>query len=143
MPDIFHHFPIEAPIDKVFACISTPKGLDSWWAKTASGTIARGEILQLYFEPDYHWTARISIYSPPEEFELTMQESDEDWEGTRVGFRLKSKENLTEVEFYHLGWKSANKHYCISNFCWAMYLRLLKLHLERGLFVPYAERLDA
>jgi hypothetical protein len=45
--------------------------------------------------------------------------------------------------FAHRGWPEANDHYRTSSFCWAMYLRLMKRHLETGEQVPYAIRLDA
>lgn len=142
MADIFHHFPINASTKRVYETISTPTGLDKWWTKKCSGKVDIRETMHLHFEPDYNWTAIVSKHSPNQEFELTMQTSDKDWEGSKVGFRLTDKNNVTEVEFYHTGWKEANEHYRISNYCWAMYLRLLKRCLEFGEFVPYADRLD-
>lgn len=141
MPHIFHNFPINAPLEKVFAAISTPQGLDCWWTKSASGIPALGETYHLFFEPDYNWTACVSLYQPNEAFELTMQLSDADWEGTKVGFRLVEKNGLTEVQFYHGTWKTDNEHFRISSYCWAMYLRLLKRYAEFGEFVPKADRL--
>ncbi|MBK9271432.1 MAG: SRPBCC domain-containing protein [Saprospiraceae bacterium] len=141
MADIFHNFPVNAPLDRVFGLVSTPEGLDKWWAKASSGKTAPGEIFKLHFEPAYHWTAIVSKYLPFEEFELTMQISDPEWEGSKVGFRLFSNNNLTEVQFYHTGWKELNEHYKISNYCWAMYLRILKRNLEFDEFVPYMDRL--
>lgn len=142
MADIFHYFPVNAPIDKVFEIISTPSGLDKWWTTKSSGKTALGETFDFFFEPNYNWTAVVSKCVLNKEFELTMQTSDEDWEGSKVGFRLTDKNNLTEVQFYHTGWKADNEHYRISNFCWAMYLRILRRNLEFGEFVPYAERLN-
>ncbi len=142
MADLFHYFPIKASIEKVFEAISTPNGLDKWWTKTAKGKVAMGETFHFHFEPDYHWTAVVSKYIPHKEFELTMQTSDEDWEGGKVGFRLTDKHSETEVQFYHMGWKEENEHMRISNFCWAMYLRILKRNLEFGEFVKYADRLN-
>jgi uncharacterized protein YndB with AHSA1/START domain len=142
MADIFHYFPINAPIENVFKQISTPAGIETWWAKTTSGKTEIGEIYHFYFEPDYNWTAIVSKYLSNVEFELIMQTSDKDWEGSKVGFRLIEKNNLTEVHFYHTGWKEENEHFRISNFCWAMYLRILKRYLEFGEFVPYEDRLN-
>ncbi|MDH4472778.1 MAG: SRPBCC domain-containing protein [Fluviicola sp.] len=142
MADIFHYFPINVSIDSVFETISTPNGLDKWWAKTSSGKAAVGETFQFFFEPNYHWTAVVSKCIANNEFELTMQTSDEDWEGSKVGFRLTEKNGFTEVQFYHTNWKENNEHFRISNFCWAMYLRILKRNLEFGEFVPYADRLN-
>ncbi len=142
MADIFHYFPINASIEKVFEAISTPNGLDKWWTKTSKGKVALGETFHFHFEPDYHWTAVVSKCIPDIAFEWTIQTSDEDWEGSKVGFRLTDKHGTTEVQFYHTGWKEENEHFRISNYCWAMYLRILKRNLEFGEFVPYADRLN-
>jgi hypothetical protein len=36
----------------------------------------------------------------------------------------------------------SNDHFRISCYCWPMYLRLLRRHIEHGEVVPYADRLD-
>ena len=36
MADIIHYFPISAPRSQVFAAISTPEGLDTWWTKRSA-----------------------------------------------------------------------------------------------------------
>ena len=69
-------------------------------------------------------------------------QSDPDWLGSRVGFRLDVKNEMTWVEFYHNGWPESNEHYRISCYCWAMYLRILKRNLEHGETVAYEKRLD-
>jgi hypothetical protein len=71
-----------------------------------------------------------------------MTRADDDWLGTRVGFRLEPRDGATWVHFYHTGWPTANEHHRISCHCWAMYLRLLRRHLEHGESVPYEDRLD-
>jgi uncharacterized protein YndB with AHSA1/START domain len=116
MTDIFHYFPINASIEKVYETISTPNGLDRWWTKTSKGNLAIGETFHFHFEPDYNWTEVVSKCIPDKEFELTIQTSDEDWEGSKIGFRLTDKHRATEVQFYHIGWKESNEHFRISNF---------------------------
>ena len=101
MNDIFHYFPINASIAKVFDAISTPNGLDKWWTKRSSGKVDIGETFHFHFEPDYNWTAVVSKCTPDKEFELTMQNSDQDWKGSKVGFHLIDKNSVTEVQFYH------------------------------------------
>ncbi len=142
MADIFHYFSINSPVEKVFEILSTPEGIEKWWAQKASGKVGLGETIYLFFEPDYNWTALVSKFKNDEEFELTMQTSDNDWQGSKVGFRLIEKPSETEVHFYHTGWKTDNEHFRVSNFCWAMYLRILKRNLELGKFIPYKDRLS-
>jgi uncharacterized protein YndB with AHSA1/START domain len=142
MVDIFHYFPINASPEKVFECISTPKGIDTWWSEEAKGKVGLREVYELFFGEDYHWAGIVSKYTPSTEFELTMTKSDDDWAGSKLGFRLIDKDRFTQVEFYHIGWKEDNEHYRISNYCWAMYLRLLKRYIEHNEQVPYEQRLD-
>jgi len=48
----------------------------------------------------------------------------------------------TQVRFSHRGWSEANDHYRTSCHCWALYLRILRRHLEHGEKVPHEQRLD-
>jgi uncharacterized protein YndB with AHSA1/START domain len=142
MADIFHDFPIKSPMDHVFRGVSTPEGLDTWWTKRSSGSRLEGADYELSFGPEYDWSAKVTRCVPDTEFELLMVRADSDWIGTRVGFRLEHRGGLTWVRFHHTGWPSANEHYRISCCCWAMYLRILRRHLEHGESVPYESRLD-
>lgn len=142
MPDILQDFPIRAPRARVFRAVSEPAGLDAWWTKTSAGESTEGAEYALGFGPGYDWRARVSRAVPDSEFELTMTDSDADWNGTRVGFRLEENDGVTQVRFHHTGWPQSNEHYRISCHCWAMYLRVLRRHLEHDEFVPYEQRLD-
>lgn len=142
MADIRQIFFIKARPEKVFEGVSTPEGIGNWWSLSCSGKPAPGENYELGFGPDYQWKAEVSKCTPHREFELTMKESDDDWKNTRIGFNIQPDENGSKVEFYHTGWPSDNEHHRISTYCWAMYLRILKLNLENGYKVPYEERLD-
>lgn len=141
MADILHDFTIEASPDKVFEAISTPTGLDRWWTKKSSGNAAPGSAWHLRFGPGFDWNATVSKSVPDKEFELAMGESDNDWNGTIVGFQLSPTPTGTQVSFYHTGWRAQNQHYKISSYCWAMLLRIMKLNLENGLTVQYEDRL--
>ena len=141
MADIFYYFPINAAIEKVFEKISTPTGLDSWWSKSSKGIAAPGAIYEFYFGPGYNWKAIVSKCVPNESFELQFIESDSDWNNSKVGFTLIDQNETTQVEFYHTGWKEDNEHYRISNYCWPMYLRILKRNVEFREEVPYEDRL--
>lgn len=142
MPDIHHTFPIHSSARKVFDCISSPKGLDAWWAKSSEGEPVVGNTYRLYFAPEYDWRAVVTTCEPEKHFEFLITEADEDWTQSKVGFILTEKDSTTLVEFYHTGWPKDNKHYSISSFCWAMYLRLLKRYIELGEIVAYENRLE-
>ena len=143
MADIFHHFPIKAPLRQVFQAVSSPAGLDTWWTKGSSGEPEEQSEYALNFGPGHDWRAVVSRSVPDTEFELELTRAQEDWVGTRVGFALEEQDDTTQVRFHHVGWPEANEHYHGSCYCWAMHLRLLKRYVEHGEIVPYESRLEA
>ena len=142
MADIFHNLPIKGSSRKVFEAISTPLGLNAWWTNNCRAIPSKHAAYELEFGPGYLWQATASEWLPDSTFELQIIDGDDDWRGTRVGFRLIETDDVTNVAFYHLGWPENNEHYQTSCFCWAMYLRLLKRYVEFGEVVPYANRLE-
>ncbi len=142
MADIYHDFPIKAPLSRVFWAVSNPTGLDEWWTKRSSGEQKEGGLYELWFGPEYDWRARVTKWMPGSDFEMEIVRADEDWNGTRVGFHLEDRNGSTMVRFYHLNWPKANEHYRVSSYCWAIYLRILRRYLEHGESVPYEKRLN-
>jgi uncharacterized protein YndB with AHSA1/START domain len=142
MADIYHEFPIKAPPARVFWAVSHPSGLDEWWTKRSSGEQKEGGLYELWFGPEYDWRAKVTRWTPNSDFELEIVRADDDWRGTRVGFHLEDRNGSTSVRFYHKNWPAVNEHYRVSCYCWAMYLRILRRHLEHGESVPYEKRLS-
>ena len=142
MADILQDLPIKADAERVFDAISTPEGLDRWWTQYSAGTPVEGAEYELWFGHELGWRARVTSAVRPSRFELELIEADQDWLGTRVGFELEWKDGVTQLRFRHTGWPRANEHYRISCHCWAMYLRILRRHVEYNEVVPFEERLD-
>lgn len=142
MPDILHAFPVNAPVERVFEVLCSPRGLDAWWTKESAGTPGLGASYRLFFGPEYDWVGVMRRYQPPLVVEWELTSADPDWLGTRVGFELTATPSGTEVEFCHAGWREPTRHYRISSFCWAMYLRLFKRYVETGEVVEYERRLE-
>lgn len=143
MPDILQEFPINASPAEVYRAVSEPRLLDEWWTLTSSGRADVGATYDLDFGPGYRWKAVVTKADPDAAFELRFTSADADWVDTVVGFELEPSGTGTQVRFYHRGWPASNAHYRISCHCWALYLRILRRHIEHGESVPYAERLGA
>ena len=143
MADIYQDMPVKAPIGEVFAAISAPGGLDTWWTQRARGVPREGAEYELGFGPQCLWQARVTRCVANSEFELTLTRADADWTGTKVRFALERRDTLTLLHFSHTGWPDTNEHFRVSTHCWAMYLRILRRSLEHGESVPYEERLEA
>jgi len=138
---IIHQLQINASSKEVFEGISLPSGLNQWWTKGSSGRPELGSLYDLDFG-NVQWQAQVTHMIPPQEFELTMTRSDPDWLDTIINFQLTDNPQGVSLKFTHRGWPSANDHFHISNYCWAMYLRILKRFLEHGEKVAYENRLN-
>jgi uncharacterized protein YndB with AHSA1/START domain len=142
MTDILHDLPIRASAAAVFDMATVPAKLDEWWTMTSGGQPDVGSTYRLFFGDAYDWRARVAACDPGKHFELELTDALPDWIGTRVSFTLEESGNLTLLRFAHTGWADTTEHYRVSNCCWAMYLRILRRHLEHGERVPYDRRLD-
>lgn len=142
MPDILQDFPIAAPPARVYEGVTDPSLLDQWWTLRSQGAPRVGAEYDLDFGPGYLWKAVVTKAEPGTAFELELTGADADWTGTRVGFELSASKDGTAVRFHHRGWRDANAHFRTSSHCWALYLRILRRHLERGETVPYDDRLS-
>lgn len=140
--DILQDFPIAAPPSRVFDGVSRPALLDEWWTLRSSGEPVVGATYDLDFGPGYLWRAVVTRAVPGEAFELRLVEADDDWRGTTVSFDLAPDARGTRMRFAHRGWPAANDHYRTSCHCWALYLRILRRHLELDERVPYDDRLS-
>ena len=108
----------------------------------SNGAPTLGSTYELDFGPNYAWHAVVTKAEPGKAFELQMNVSDPDWNGTLVGVELAQTKSGTQVRFYHRGWPEANEHYRTSVHCWALYLRVLRRYLEFGETVPFEMRLS-
>jgi uncharacterized protein YndB with AHSA1/START domain len=143
MANLYHHFLIKGSLEKVFWAFSTPEGFNNWWTKKCFGKPSLGQKFIFDFGPEYIWEATISKYEFEKSIEFTFDLADSDWQGTRIGVQLETEVENVSLKFYHEGWPDENTHFKISNYCWAMYLRLLKRYIEFGEFVEYDYRLEA
>jgi uncharacterized protein YndB with AHSA1/START domain len=143
MFEIMHEFWIRADREKVFDACATTEGLEAWWTLRTSGGPRLNEEYKFYFSEAHDWRGVARVCQPPRAIEWEMTNADEDWTHTRVGFELEPEGEGTRLLFRHSGWRDANRHFRVSSYCWATYLRLLKRYVERGEVVAYADRDEA
>lgn len=140
MPDILHQFQVSASPQSVFDAIAFPEGLNAWWTLEAEGRPVANEAYRFYFGPEYDWRGNVMHVIDGTELTWRFTDAMDDWNGTRVGFRLSGNQHGCSVYFFHATWKEASEHYAISNFCWAQLLNGLKNYVERGEVFPFEQR---
>jgi len=141
MFQILHDLHVYAPIDKTFKSIANAKEIEKWWTNQSEGDLKLASEYSFYFSTEYDWRAKITKLNSPHEIEWEMTQSDTDWNGTKIGFRLNELKNSILVSFYHQGWANTNEHFRRTSYCWAMYLHLLKQYTETGQVVPFEKRI--
>ncbi|MDE2835294.1 MAG: SRPBCC domain-containing protein [Bacteroidota bacterium] len=140
MPGIYHDITIDAPLQRVRAAIMSPQEIDRWWTLKCEGRPELGGVYRFYFGPDYDWYAEVILCGDDRGIEWCFTKADEDWTGTRLRIHATRVNGTTRLRLEHTAWRDRNDHFRRSSYCWAQYLRLLKVYLEQGVITPYGER---
>ncbi len=131
MVDILHRVGVLAPLDDVYATLTTIDGLAGWWTEDTSGDADLGGVITFRFGDSgidlrvvEHETGRCVVWD-------VVGEAG-DWTGTRIRFDLKEEDGHTVILFSHLGWQQPVEfmHHCSTK--WAMFLISLKKLVETG-----------
>jgi hypothetical protein len=93
-----------------------------------------------HFSEAFEWTAEVTGVDPGRLIEWYFTDAEPDWTGTRLRIELIPEGAQTWISFEHEDWQDDNAHFRHTSFCWAQYLRLLRMWVEDGTSVPYEER---
>jgi uncharacterized protein YndB with AHSA1/START domain len=146
MHDIVHELTIDAPLEAVYAAVSTGTGLARWWSSDVSledhgsgrdnGPV-EGDVLSVGFDDRaVVIRLRVDTLNGPEDegpamAHLTCITGPEEWPGTQVAFRIEAEPGRgTTVRFWHGGWEYEDGALPRCSFQWAMYLDALRRSLE-------------
>lgn len=140
MFNIAHDLTVRTPLATVFHGVSTPAGLDTWWTLSSSGKAVKGAEYRLGFGESLVWRAVVTDVASNRLLALRMTDAAADWMDTVVRFELEEGDDATVLHFTHGGWAEQSPHYRRTSYCWAMYLRLLRVFCETGAVTPYDAR---
>jgi len=137
---IYFNFIIKSDKFSVYKAVSEPEHLEKWWPLKCSGIPQIGQEYNFNFTDEYDWYAEVKSCKVWDHIYYKMTTSDDDWDLTTFGFKLKEKEKGIYLNFFHEDWPELNNHFKHSSFCWAMLLNALKNYLEQGIIVPFNDR---
>jgi uncharacterized protein YndB with AHSA1/START domain len=137
---IYHNVEINTTADNIYNAITSADGLEKWWPLKSTGMPIIGGVYTFYFSPEYDWAAQVTHCEANKYMEWTMLQSDEDWHQTSLVFKIEPSTQVCILSFEHRGWREANDHFRRTSYCWALYLRCLKLYLETSETVRYNDR---
>jgi uncharacterized protein YndB with AHSA1/START domain len=134
MPDILHRVGINAPVEKVYAALTTIEGLQHWWVVATAGSAKLGRVIDFGF-----CGMKVVASKPGKLVHWKCVRGPEEWIDTEVSFELKWEEEQTFVIFKHAHWQEPVEfmHHCSTK--WATFLLSLRDWLERseGRPAPY------
>ena len=137
--EIHHRLGIATTPQKLFAALTDPKLLESWWSEGAEGQSAVGGVIQFRFG-DFIQSLTVTALEPAK---LLRWEAGAvgmpDWNGTEIEFRTETdKENeQTLLYLHHAGFREANAMFCKCSTKWVSHLLSLKSLLETGHGSPF------
>jgi uncharacterized protein YndB with AHSA1/START domain len=138
---------IAAPVAKVFAAITTEKGLKGWWTTTCDAGAGVGSRATFRFGKTHNVMLTEKL-SPNQEVvwkcleqhhEAAELNRKDEWAGTKVKFRLESRSpSSTLLHFEHEGLTPQMECYQICEHGWGHFLKTsLKKFVETGRGEPF------
>src|ERR1700693_3496415 len=98
MADIKHSVPITAKPEAIYPLVATAKGFSQWWA--ADVTDSAGAVELGFFKRATVYRVRLKVDKAPGHAEWVCETGDE-WNGTRIVFRLEAGKSGTLLRFIH------------------------------------------
>ncbi len=144
MVDINHRIGIRASVSKVYAALSTPEGVASWWTKDTTGDSRVGGKMNTRFtSPDGkeigNMTFDVLELVPNKKVHWRFQSGPPEWIGTDVVFTLSQVEGYTIVLFSHKNWREFVEFTAHCSMKWATFMLSLREFVETGKGKPSPE----
>jgi hypothetical protein len=127
MPDIRHSIPTKVKPEVIYPLVATAIGFSKWWA--ADVTEAAGAVDLGFFNRASVYRLRLKMGTPPTQAEWVCETGDE-WNGTRIGFRLEEDASGTLIHFAHRGWPGESDYFVACNTTWGELMYRLKAVAE-------------
>jgi hypothetical protein len=127
MADIKHSVPIAARPEAFYPLVATAKGFRGWWA--ADVTESAGAVELGFFKRATVYRLRLKVDNRPAQAEWVCETGDE-WNGTRLIFRLEAGNSGTLLRFTHGGWTAETDYFVACNTTWGELMYRLKAVAE-------------
>lgn len=138
MPTIHHVFEIAAPCETVFAALTTPEGLSSWWTtRVSGGEAAIGSEITFTFRGPHNPRMHVAALDRPTRVVWQGVGGHQAWGDTSIRFELTPTDDGTLVRFWHELGNEADDAVGSATFTWGYYLDSLRQFCETGTGKPY------
>ncbi|MDF3064657.1 MAG: Activator of Hsp90 ATPase 1 family protein [Polyangiaceae bacterium] len=137
MADIIHRIGIKAPLEKVYAAVSTVEGVAGWWTRETTGESKPAGSINVVFrtptgEEKGQMDFALSKLEPNRSVHWRFTAGPSEWLGTDVTFDLARSGEYTIVMFGHRGWREPVDFMAHCSMKWATFLLSLRQLAETG-----------
>src|SRR5690242_11360357 len=127
MPDIQHAIQIATRPERIYSLVSTAEGFSHWWATDITEA---GDAVELgFFNRATVYRLRLKVNASPRNAEWICETGDE-WNSTRLIFRLEARGAGTLLRFTHAGWRAETDYFTSCNTTWGELMFRLKAAAE-------------
>lgn len=140
MPSIEHIQYVKAPIEQVFAALTTQAGLAAVWTDNLSVTPEVGAINSFAFGSGKPDQMKVVELLPNKRQLWHCLDSDPEWIGTEISFDLEPRKGKVAVTLKQEKWRAVTEFYRFCNYNWGVFLLSLKGYCEDGKGMPYQDR---
>jgi hypothetical protein len=134
---ILHVFHVGNNLESVKKSLTTLEGLQSWWTKDVTGSVAAGSILQFRFADVFKPDMKV-IQSDNSLVQWQCVAGEKEWAGDTFTFSFNDKGKSVSVIFTQKYTNEiTDEQYGTFNFNWGYYLHSLKLYCETGKGTPW------
>jgi len=136
MPDIRELIPVDVPMARVHALVSSGEGLSKWWAEDA---VVRPDGADLgFFNRGTVYSLKLARSSPTETEWLCQ--SGQEWNGTKLRFQMSENKGQTMLRFTHADWAAETDYFLSCNTTWGALMFRLKAIAEGKATAPLFSR---
>ena len=131
MADLHHQIPINASPQKVYAALTTVKGLSGWWTADSKTDNKAGGKAEFGFDKGgVVFRMTIEALKPNEAVVWSCHGEHPEWRGTKLTWKIAAQDGATILRFTHGNWKAVTDFFAICNSSWGELMYRLKDYAE-------------
>jgi uncharacterized protein YndB with AHSA1/START domain len=131
MAELKHQIAIDAAPEKVYAALTTPKGLRSWWTADVRADEKVGGNAEFGFSKRAAvFRMKIEKLAPYTQVVWSCFGDNPEWDGTTLTWNIGRENDATVLRFTHGGWRSVTDLCAICNSSWGELMHRIKDYVE-------------
>lgn len=121
---------IKAPASQVYEALVTEPGLAAIWTRKLKVKPEVGFVNEFDFDEGYLTRMRVVHLEGGRRIVWECVESDPEWVGTSISFKMTEEKGITTILLKHYNWRERTDFYRWCSYNWAMFLQRLKRYCE-------------